>query len=69
MGNVEGIRICCICSATDPLVNAARQLFRDYSDEIQVDLSFQDFTEERVNMVRRLDAYSSCSPRMTLRVA
>ena len=46
MADVQEIRMCSVCSPADPLVTAARQLFREYASEIQVDLSFQNFAQE-----------------------
>lgn len=50
MADVEDIRIRWVCSPSEPLVIAARQLFREYAEEIQVDLSFQNFAEELAEM-------------------
>jgi len=50
MADAGDIRMCCVSSPANPLVIAGRQLFREYADEIQVDLSFQNFAEELAEM-------------------
>ncbi|MGA8570273.1 MAG: GNAT family N-acetyltransferase [Candidatus Binataceae bacterium] len=46
MVDLENIQIRSVDSSSDEQSVVARQLFRDYAAEIQVDLSFQNFEEE-----------------------
>ncbi len=50
MADAEEFEVHCICSAADRLATYARDLFREYGEEIQVDLSFQNFDEELIQL-------------------